>query len=699
MIVACVDQLMSALILVMIRLHNGPMSKHAATHVLVPALVLTCVSTIIAIGVVLLRDAGTLGVIVVVVVASTGLVLYRSYLTTSRRHAALELVHDFVTGSAGADSFAAAARELLPRVRTLLRAGSVEMLVVSNETVNPADARYGTLIVDNDNGFRTEVVTDVPRDWALLRALSHGVPLLAPRSTKDRALVEWLADRGYRDAMMVAFPSTSGVAGTVTVSDRFGETATFTDDDLTLLQTLTGHLAVSSSSARLVEQLAHDANHDPLTDLANRAALIRHINEHEADESEFVAVMVMDLDRFKEVNDALGHSAGDSVLKIVGERLRALLPATGLAARLGGDEFAVHLVGLSGIDDALVIGAALAADLRQSFTIGGAELNAEASIGIAIARGSADNPSTELMRKADTAMYVAKASDECVVLYDPEMDRGRAENLALLADLRMTLRAHPEHFTLYFQPKINLRTREVIGAEALVRWNHPDLGVVSPDRFIPLAEASGMIQQFTPLVLSRALAECRRWAAHGEALTVAVNVSARNVGDATLPRQISAALAEAGMPASRLIVEITESSILVDPDHTLRVLGDIADLGVAISLDDFGTGYSSLSYLHRFPAREVKIDKSFVLGLADAGASRALVTAIIDLGRSLDLRVVAEGAETPEVLDLLAELGCEAAQGYTIARPVPAERFLDWVVDYRDRQSALLVRPDLRTAG
>jgi EAL domain-containing protein (putative c-di-GMP-specific phosphodiesterase class I) len=175
-----------------------------------------------------------------------------------------------------------------------------------------------------------------------------------------------------------------------------------------------------------------------------------------------------------------------------------------------------------------------------------------------------------------------------------------------------------------------------------------------------------------------------------------VNVSARNVGDATLPRQIGTALAEAGMPASRLIVEITESSILADPDHALRVLDEIAELGVAISLDDFGTGYSSLSYLHRFPAREVKIDKSFVQGLVETGASHALVAAIIDLGRSLDLRVVAEGVETPAVLDLLAELGCEAAQGYTIARPLPAEGFLDWLVDYRSRQAASLF---LRPAG
>jgi diguanylate cyclase (GGDEF)-like protein len=706
---------MSSLVLLMIRLHNGPMTRRAIAHVLVPALVVTAVSTTVAVGVLLLNAAGPLGDVVLAAATGAGLVLYRTYLGMRRRHAALELVHDFVTGSAGADSFAAAARELLPRIRTLLRAGSVEMLVLpsaaedstsqssapdgtaSDGSATDGTAPEGSVFVDTDAGFRTETASERRRDWAVLRAVHHGEPLLAPRSSKDRAVLGWLREHRFRDAMVVPFPATSGVTGTITVSDRLGETATFTDDDLTLLQTLTGHLAVASTGARMVEQLAYDAGHDSLTALANRAALVRRISEQDAGRSGYVAVMVMDLDRFKEVNDALGHAAGDAVLKIVGERLRSVLPPTALAARLGGDEFAMHLCDLTGPEQARIVAEKVAAELARPFSIHGAVLNAEASIGVAVAlAGSQGRSSIELMRRADTAMYVAKASDEPVALYDPDMDRGRAENLALLADLRVTLRNHPEQFTLYFQPKLDLRTREVIGAEALVRWNHPTLGVLAPDRFIPLAETSGLIQQFTPLVLSRALTECRRWAAHGAAVSVAVNLSPRNVGDATLPRQIEAALSDADMPAGRLIVEITESSILVDPDHALRVLGEIADLGVAISLDDFGTGYSSLSYLHRFPAREVKIDKSFVQDLADAGTSHALVTAIVDLGRSLDLRVVAEGAETAEVLDLLARLGCEAAQGYTIARPLPADEFLEWLVENRSRQSASL---QLRPAG
>jgi diguanylate cyclase (GGDEF)-like protein len=684
LIVVCVDQLMSALVLVNIQVHNGAMTRRELAEVLLPSLVMTGVSVAVAVGVVLLTANGTLGFGVIAVAAAVGLLLYRSYLAASRRHKALELVHEFVSGTAGSESFAAAARELLPRVRTLLRAGRVEMLLIQDRHDGaPADR---TLLTNTEDEFTVQDVGTDDRDWAVLRALSHGEPLLAPRSTKDPALVRWLAEHGSRDAMLVPFPPGSGIVGTITVSDRLGETATFTADDLTLLQTLTGHLAVASTSARMVEQLAYDASHDALTGLASRAALVRRITDAPPDACGSVAVMLLDLDRFKEVNDALGHAAGDAVLQVVADRLRAVLPQTATVARLGGDEFAVHLCGLAGEADARRFGDAVIAELSRPLNIDGAVLNAEASIGIALGDGAdAGSSSTELLRRADTAMYSAKEADGALAVYRPEMDRGRAENLALLADLRTTLRAHPEHLTLYYQPKIDLTTRAVIGAEALVRWNHPELGVIAPDRFIPLAETSGLIHQFTPLVLARALDDCRRWAAHGKPISVAVNVSARNIGDSTLPRQIRSALAEAGMPACRLVVEITESSILAEPDRALGVLREIADLGVSISLDDFGTGYSSLSYLHRFPAAEVKIDKSFVLGLGgpDGTASAALVGAIISLGRNLSLRVVAEGTETAEVLDTLAALGCHAAQGYTIARPMPPADFLDWLLAYQ----------------
>ena len=285
-------------------------------------------------------------------------------------------------------------------------------------------------------------------------------------------------------------------------------------------------------------------------------------------------------------------------------------------------------------------------------------------------------------------MYSAKASDEPVALYAP---RWTAAGPRISPCWRTCASrcAHPEQFTLYFQPKIDLRTREVIGAEALVRWNHPTLGVLAPDRFIPLAETSGLIQQFTPLVLSRALTECRRWAAHGAAISVAVNLSPRNVGDATLPRQIEAALSDAGMPAGRLIVEITESSILVDPDHALRVLGEIADLGVASRSTTSARGTRACPTCTGFPrVRSRSTNPS--CRPRRRRASHALVTAIVDLGRSLDLRVVAEGAETAEVLDLSGPARLRGGPGVHDCAAVPADEFLEWLVENRSRQSASL---------
>jgi EAL domain-containing protein (putative c-di-GMP-specific phosphodiesterase class I) len=261
------------------------------------------------------------------------------------------------------------------------------------------------------------------------------------------------------------------------------------------------------------------------------------------------------------------------------------------------------------------------------------------------------------------------------------MDRGRLERLALMADLRIALRQAPQQLAVYFQPKLDLHTGRIVSAEALVRWNHPNLGVLGPDRFVPLAETTGLMDQFTPLVLDAALAECRRWWQQGSRVTVAVNLSARNVCDPALPDLIAAALAKVALPPACLILEITESSIVADPAQALRVLDRIAGTGVTISLDDFGTGYSSLSYLQRLPAQEVKIDRSFVVGLAsdDPQPSRALIASITGLADHFNLRVVAEGVEDEAVMAELRRLGCDVAQGYLIGRPTPASESHRWL--------------------
>ncbi|HEY8302070.1 MAG TPA: EAL domain-containing protein [Jatrophihabitans sp.] len=679
-VMVAVDQLFSGLVLLMIRMHNGPVSPRDAIGVLVPAVVMTTVSAAVASGGVMIIEHGAAGELIVAITTATAVMLYRGYLHTKRRHEALELVHEFVTGGAGTESVAEAAHQLLDRIRTLLRAARVEMAVC--ETADDGDTLPHSLatFVADDGGFAVHETVAPITDWVLLRALTQHQPMLAARTDRDGAVVDWLAQHGYRDAMLIAFAAGSGIEGTVTVVDRLGDTATFTADDLALLQTLTGHLAVAARSAQMVERLAFDANHDALTGLPNRSQLTRTIAAR-ADDPHGAAVLLLDLDRFKEVNDALGHAAGDRLLCVVAERLRAAVPVGATVARFGGDEFAVHLPGV-GDDDAAAraVGDRIATALSRPVSVEGAQVSAEASIGIAFAQPGTV-ASTDLIRRADTAMYTAKAGERAgepkVAVYHPEMDRGRVENLAMLAELRTALREHPEQFQLLFQPQVDLTTRQLVSAEALARWHHPTLGVVTPDRFIPLLETSGLIDELMPIVLDSALRECRRWHDRAVPISVSVNLSARNAANLDLPRQVGAALRRAGLPPSSLIIEITESSLVSEQQQ--KVLIDLAAHGVGISLDDFGTGYSSLSYLQRLAVQEVKIDRSFVFGLTTTPeASRALIEGVASLCSALDLRVVAEGAETMEIVDTLAELGCDVVQGYAIARPMPALEFMDW---------------------
>jgi diguanylate cyclase (GGDEF)-like protein len=530
----------------------------------------------------------------------------------------------------------------------------------------------------------------------VIRAVDQEEPTLAPRSTKDRALKGWLDERGMRDAIVVPVAATDDQRGTLTVVDRLGETATFTADDLALLQTLTGHLAVALRNTALIERLGYEATHDSLTGLANRSLLTQHIQLALDLSPDRIGVVLLDLNRFKEVNDALGHDVGDRLLQVVGDRLRQAIPAEATVARLGGDEFAVLLPNLPhGDDGILAVTNQLAAALAQPIHFDEAILTPEASIGVAVSATTG----TDLLRQADTAMYAAKHNDQQLAVYHPDMDRGRVERLALLADLRLMLESNPEQVVVHYQPKVDMARGGTSSVEALVRWNHPTLGVLPPDRFIPLAESTGLIERLTQHVLDTALADCAAWIGHGHDVSVAVNLSARNIGDPDLPRRITQALERAHVPAGKLILEITESSVMGEPEATIPVLQALADLGVAVSLDDFGTGYSSLSYLQRLPVNEVKIDRSFVIGLAapDPTNSRALIRSITGLGANLALRIVAEGVETAEQLDELHSLGCHLAQGYYISRPLPAADLARWLEQACDTSAPRLslVRPGL----
>jgi diguanylate cyclase (GGDEF)-like protein len=428
---------------------------------------------------------------------------------------------------------------------------------------------------------------------------------------------------------------------------------------------------------------------DGLTGLPNRALLRDRIDQaiRQADRELCpAALLLIDLDRFKEVNDTLGHHYGDQLLVQVGERLRGSLRAVDTVARLGGDEFAVLLPRIEAAEGAMAVAGKLQATLDAPFRLEDLALDVEASIGIALYPENGSD-ADELLQRADIAMYVAKDTHAGYVLFDPKHDRHSPRRLALLGELRQAI-SHAE-LVLHYQPKVDAHTGQVLGVEALVRWRHPDHGLLSPGDFIPLAERTGLIAPLTHYVLDAALRQCRAWRRAGHELAVAVNVSARSLLDLSFPDQIDGLLARWEVPARLLIVEITESTIMADPTHALEILGRLDTMGVQVAIDDFGTGYSSMAHLKILPVHELKVDRSFVSQMTSNTSDAVIVRSTVDLGRNLGLRVVAEGVEDQRTLRELDALGCHAIQGYYVSRPVPADDLIHWL----ERQQAATPTP------
>ena len=684
-VVAAVDKLMAVLVLLVIRMHGGTLSRRDVAEVVAQSLALSLLATVFAVVLQLLMSHGIVGNLLALALVTVAVFIYRGYASASRRHQSLAVVHDFVTEAVGAETVEQLARRGLTRIREVLRATTVELLLLDSDGGADGQSQHhatNLLFAVGEDEQLTLTRTSHSADWVQLKALESGEPTLATRG-RDSAVVRWLESKSLDDAIVVPLQSGANVLGTVTVTDRLGDTASFTDDDLKMLQTLTSHFAVAVSSARLMEKLSYEASHDALTGLANRT-FISHEIQGLAGASSSSAVVLLDVDRFKEVNDVLGHEVGDQLLIVIAERLRGCLPENATVARLGGDEFAVLLPGgADGAPDATAFARLAANRILAPVRFGDALLTAEVSIGIAM---SPTVSAESLLRCADTAMYVAKSRSDSVAVYETSMDSGRAERLALVADMRIALEKSPQQFVLNYQPQVDLSTGAVINAEALVRWHHPTLGTLSPDRFIPLAEATGLIDQLTMHLITVALTECASWRRRGHAVTVAVNLSARNLANAGVIEHIAHALASTGAEAEWLILEITESSLMEDPEEAIAILTGIAKLGICLSLDDFGTGYSSLSYLQRLPVTELKIDQTFVSALTEdqpSGNAAALFRSITMLGANLDLRIVAEGIETSAQLQAVTALGCQIGQGYLISRPIGALAFQSWLDDYR----------------
>lgn len=435
--------------------------------------------------------------------------------------------------------------------------------------------------------------------------------------------------------------------------------------------------------ARREAEIGRLAYWDTLTGLPNRVQFVAMLNEailQAKQEDDQCHVLMMDLDGFKNVNDVLGHGVGDALLQHVAQRLQGQIGGeyASRVARLGGDEFAI-LVPRMHEDTVRALAARILKSLEIPISIDEHTIDLGAGIGIAGFPRHGANAEMVLSR-AEVAMYAAKTGGNEAVVYDPAIDKSSEQNLSLLGDLRRA--AERGEFRLYVQPKVMLDSGEVVGMEALVRWAHPDKGLIFPDNFIPFAEKSGFIRVLTQWMLDQSAALCSQMEKQGFPLRISVNISTRDLVDLDLPAKFGAILDRHAIPSSRFCLEITESAIMDDPVRAQQTLEKLHSMGVDLSIDDFGTGYSSLAYLKRLPVGELKIDKSFVMKMEEDADDTKIVRSTIDLGHNMGLKVVAEGVENEAVWELLARMGCDIGQGYFISRPMPAERLAEWLANW-----------------
>ncbi|MDQ6650310.1 MAG: EAL domain-containing protein [Actinomycetota bacterium] len=627
-------------------------------------------------------------VILLVSMVAVLLLAYRAYAALSQRHLSLERLYQFTQVVSSSPEIDEVLRTLLHQAKELLRAEQAEVMFLSASASEHGEVGV-RVSLDRNHELRRGAVMAGDSDATVLgQLLASAQPLLVRRGNRPAPGREWAADRGFREAVAAPLRGDAGVIGMIVVADRLGEVMTFNADDIHLLQTVANHASVALENGRLVEQLRHEALHDGLTGLPNRVQLQRRLRSRlergfgtAARPADGFAVMLIDLDGFKEVNDSLGHQQGDELLCTVSARLSAAVRGDDLVARLGGDEFALMVGGIDGEASALEAANRILRVFDNPISLDGTEVQVRGSLGVSLAPLHSSDAAA-LLKQADMAMYAAKEGGNGAVLYEPSIDTGSPQRLALIGELRTALQS-PDQIVVYLQPQALADSGQIVAAEALVRWQHPTRGLMAPDSFISLAERCGLIRPLTSVVLRDAVDIATGWYNAGRPLSISVNLSPRCLLDPTFTQEVLDTLSRTGLPSELLTLEITESCVMSDPDRTIGTLQGLAALGVRLSVDDFGTGYSSLSYLQRLPVHEVKIDKSFVMEMAGMADNDAIVRSIVDLGSNLGLDVVAEGVESAAAWGRLRDMGCRAVQGYHLARPMPAGDLPQWLENYR----------------
>ena len=658
-------------VVTVIRLHRGPLSDwpRMLTGAFVPPIANTC----LALGAAALLWGQSDGAWLLGAILAVQFVIYRSYSALSQRYANLQRLYEFTGAVQAAPAGAQATVVVLDAARHLLRAATAELIVLSSDGAHVALTRVVEGRVEADTVSSLDALGPL---WE--RALVGGESVMATSGSRwSYRSPPPVASLFVKDGLIVPIRQGDQVVGAMSVSEREGDVGTFDKADLRLFETVVNHAAVALELSRTVAKLEHDSLHDALTGLPNRTMFNTGVSDAMSRRAPGtkLAVLLLDLDRFKEINDTLGHHYGDRLLSEVGIRLSTLSDEQLTIARLGGDEFAVVLEGLYDADDARDAATHIRDLLERPFDLDGMNIDVGASIGVALCPDHGDDPAT-LLQRADVAMYAAKESTG-VEIYRSDRDHYSQRRLRMIGELRNAIES--KELQLHYQPKVEIATAAVVGVEALLRWPREDERFVPPDEFIPLAEHTGLIRPLTHYVLDQAIAQCRDWTARGLSLQMSINVSARNLLDPELTSTVRDSLAKYGVEPSSLIIEITESCIVADPNQAIAVLGELVDLGVGVSVDDFGTGYSSLAYLKRLPVTELKIDKSFVQGMDRDPQDAAIVRTVLDLGSNLGLMVTAEGIETEEVWHQLHQMGCTLGQGYYFSKPLPPADLFRWL--------------------
>jgi diguanylate cyclase (GGDEF)-like protein len=638
---------------------------------------------------------------------------YRAYLSEREKGERLEFLYQSGRILQHSPELDSAIVALLEHARTMYRAERAEILLYPRS----ADGHALLTTTAEDRPATTMVPVTIGVDDPIQRRLqseAHAffhVPSLMD-DTHD----------GIRQAMIAPLRSEAGTIGSILIGNRLTQGTSFTEDDLRLLDTLANQAAAALENgqleqslaelSRLKEELRHQAYHDPLTGLANRSLFTDQVNARILTPGPGLlpVVLFIDLDDFKVVNDSLGHVAGDRLLVAVADRVRNCVRSGDVAARLGGDEFAILLDDVADLNRALSVSKRLLEALKVPVQIEGQELSISASIGIAAGRDEQDR-ADDLLRNADVAMYTAKAQGKSqYAVFEPTLHAAIIERHALSSELSRGVGRG--ELLVYYQPIVTLDTGRIHGVEALVRWRHPTRGIVGPDEFIPLAEETGTILALGRWVLTEACREVASWRdlwPEAESLVLTINLSAAQLQQPDFVDELRGILAETGFPAGNLVLELTETAMFHDTHTTIARLQALRQLGIRIAIDDFGTGYSSLGYLRRFQVDILKIARDFI-GSADGGsADWAFAHAIVALGRTLDLRIVAEGIEQAGQLQRLQDLGCEFGQGFLFARPTDGATFAADTFGHVDEVAAAaagagdtpirtIPRIDLRTA-